>query len=34
MVELEDGLQATWEWVSGDTELAGEDAGAVSEDRR
>jgi UDP-glucose 4-epimerase len=34
MVELEDGLQATWEWISGDTELAGEDAGAVSEDRR
>ena len=24
MVELEDGLQATWEWVSGDPELAGE----------
>ncbi len=24
MVELEDGLQATWEWVSGDPELSGE----------
>jgi len=24
MVELEDGLQATWEWLSGDPELAGE----------
>jgi len=24
MVELEDGLQATWEWVSGDPVLSGE----------
>jgi UDP-glucose 4-epimerase len=24
MVDLEDGLQATWEWLSGDPELAGE----------
>ena len=24
MVDLEDGLQSTWEWLSGDPELAGE----------